>query len=304
MKKYFLAASMLVAAALLSSCEYLEDYLPDGNDPGKNAVTYTAFLSGDQEVPAVQASGAGQASFTLNSAKTEIAYKLVVANTDSILFAHIHLGAKGENGPVVAFLLENQEPPTGLVNGVLAEGVIKAADLTGPLAGKPLADLIEALENGTAYANVHSTVFPAGELRGQIYAGNPRLNFTAQLSGDQEVPALDTKATGQATYSFNAAGTELHFKVNLANIKDVKFSHIHIGPVGVNGPVVANLKMERVDGEVNGKYAEGVITTADLSANLQGGPLSILKQALESGYAYSNVHTDANPAGEIRGQIK
>jgi hypothetical protein len=85
--------------------------------------------------------------------------------------AHIHLGAKGVAGPVVAFLF----PMT--MNGVNGEGfevagTITPVDLVGPLAGQTsLANLVQALRSGGAYANVHTPVHPGGEIRGQIRAG-------------------------------------------------------------------------------------------------------------------------------------
>jgi hypothetical protein len=304
MKKYSILLFLLLATVFLSSCELIEELFPD--DRNKKAVTYTAFLTGNQEVPAVTAQGAGQAIFTLNKEQTELAYKLIVANTDHIKFAHIHAGPIGENGPPVAFLLQSQDPSTGLINGVLSEGVIKAADLIGPLAGKSIKDLAALLDSGNAYANIHTDEFPAGELRGQIgkAISKPVYTFGSKLSGSEEVPPVTTNATGEATYSFNTSVTELTFKVKLANIEDVKFSHIHLAPKGVNGGVVVTLKADRVDGPVNGEYAEGKITAADLSGNLKGGPLSILKAAMESEYTYTNVHSDEYPAGEVRGQIK
>jgi hypothetical protein len=229
-----------------------------------------------------------------------------VANTEKIKFAHIHLAPKGENGPVVAPLLEEQKPSTGLVNGVLAEGIIRQSDLVGPLAGKPLADLVKALENGTAYANIHTDKYPTGELRGQVRKPSalPLDDFTALLTGSQEVPPVSTPATGVGVFHFNDQGTEANFRVDITKIENVLFSHIHLAPVGVNGGVVVGLRMDKVEGRVDGKYAEGTITAANLTGNLKGGPLSILKEAMEAGYTYVNVHTVVNPAGEIRGQIR
>jgi hypothetical protein len=51
---------------------------------------------------------------------------------------------------------------------VLATGTITAADLVGPLAGQPLSALVDAMEAGETYVNVHTSQFPAGEIRGQI----------------------------------------------------------------------------------------------------------------------------------------
>lgn len=130
--------------------------------------TFHAHATGDQEVPAATTLAQGQANFKLSDDGTALSYKLNVANLDGIRFAHIHLGAAGSNGPVVAFLLQPQSPTTGRVNGTLAEGVITAADLVGPLAGRPLSDLLAALESGNAYVNVHTDTYPGGEIRGQI----------------------------------------------------------------------------------------------------------------------------------------
>ncbi len=63
-------------------------------------------------------------------------------------------------------------PPPQLVpgrfNGVYAHGTVSAANLVGPLAGQPLSALITAMQAGSTYVNVHTSQFPAGEIRGQI----------------------------------------------------------------------------------------------------------------------------------------
>ena len=66
----------------------------------------------------------------------------------------------------------SSSPPAKLIlgksNGVLAEGTITSANLTGPLAGKTIKDLINVMRSGNAYVNVHTKQNPAGEIRGQI----------------------------------------------------------------------------------------------------------------------------------------
>lgn len=125
-------------------------------------------------------------------------------------------------------------------------------------------------------------------------------NFRAHLSGGEEVPAVDTRATGQAIFKFN--NDELQFKLIVANIHDVFAAHIHCGEFGVNGPVGVTL----FGGEtvsVNGILNQGTILAPDEGNACGWEDLEDVIVAIESGGAYVNVHTDANPGGEIRGQV-
>jgi hypothetical protein len=141
---------------------------------------FVAHLSGAEEVPARDTNAAGQAKFQLSEDGTELDYRLIVANIENVVAAHIHVGAVGVNGPVVAFLFGDVPPGGGRVDGVLATGTITADDLgVGPLAGQPLSDLVDAMRAGNTYVNAHTNDgvdpvntgpgdFPGGEIRGQI----------------------------------------------------------------------------------------------------------------------------------------
>jgi hypothetical protein len=130
-------------------------------------------------------------------------------------------------------------------------------------------------------------------------------NFTAHCNGDQEVGPVDTNAQGQATFHLSADGSELSYKLIVANIEDVFASHIHMAPVGVNGGVVAFLYGGGlIPGRTNGVLSEGTITDADLLGALNGMTVSDLVDAIEAGNTYVNVHTISTPSGEIRGQIQ
>ena len=100
-------------------------------------------------------------------------------NVASPVAAHIHIAPEGVNGPVVAFLYGPAAPGGGKTSGVIATGTITAANLVGPLAGQPLSALIDAIDSGDAYVNVHTNDgvapvtnepgdIPGGEIRGQI----------------------------------------------------------------------------------------------------------------------------------------
>ncbi len=128
--------------------------------------------------------------------------------------------------------------------------------------------------------------------------------FVANLSGAEAVPSRVTLAQGQALFQLSPDGTELSFELTVANIEDVVASHIHLAPAGSNGPVVATLFGGAPSGPFNGTLAQGTITAAQLSGLLAGSSLDVLIAEINAGNTYVNVHTLANPGGEIRGQIR
>jgi hypothetical protein len=130
--------------------------------------------------------------------------------------------------------------------------------------------------------------------------------FTATLNGASEVPPVTTTAAGTAT--FEAAGetpTQISFNVQVTNLTGVTAAHIHNGPAGQNGPVVAFLCGGGGTPACGATaLASGTITAGSLQA---GGNISSMGQLLgtmRTGGIYVNVHTMANPGGEIRGQLQ
>jgi CHRD domain len=145
----------------------------------ENSKNFVAVLSGADEVPSRDTSARGVAIFQVNEDQTEVSFRLIVANIENVVAAHIHLGPEGEIGPVVAFLAGPFDPAGGRVSGPLAVGTITAADLLGPLAGMTISDLVAAIVAGDIYTNVHTNDgvdptdegpgdFPSGEIRGQL----------------------------------------------------------------------------------------------------------------------------------------
>lgn len=146
----------------------------------------------------------------------------------------------------------------------------------------------------------------------------PAATFVAApLTGTDEVPANDSKARGSATFNVSSDGTQITYRLTVANIQNVISAHIHLAAVGVNGPVVVSLfgPADPGGGASNGVLATGTITAASLSGPLEGQPLSALVSAMEAGNTYVNVHTNDGvdpagtgpgdlPAGEIRAQIR
>lgn len=139
--------------------------------------------------------------------------------------------------------------------------------------------------------------------------GNGR-NFRTHLSGDNEVPSVETNAQGQAKFQLDETGDELGYKLIVANIENVSMAHIHNAPAGENGGVVVWLYPEggpppqQIEGRFDGVLAESTITAGDLVGPLADGSLDDLVSIIREGNAYVNVHTTQHPAGEVRGQIR
>ena len=130
------------------------------------------------------------------------------------------------------------------------------------------------------------------------------------------MPARDTLGRGFASFKLSPDGTELEYRLIVSNIENVVASHIHVGPAGVNGPVVAFLFGPAApgDGRLQGVIGQGTITAANLMGPLAGQPLRALVEEFEAGNTSVTVHpndgvppTDTGagdfPGGEIRGQI-
>jgi CHRD domain len=129
---------------------------------------FTAKMTGKDEVPPHDTKATGTAEFTLTADGKTMSYKVNVMNIDKVTMAHIHQGKVGENGPPVVWLFNSSSNPTGPMNGKLSEGKITSNDLVGPLKGKQISDLVKLINDGNAYANVHTQQNPKGEIRGQI----------------------------------------------------------------------------------------------------------------------------------------
>jgi CHRD domain len=128
--------------------------------------------------------------------------------------------------------------------------------------------------------------------------------FTAKLTGKEEVPPKDTKASGTSEFNLSSDGNKMTYVVNVKDIDKVTQAHIHSGKKGENGPVVVWLfNTTKPTGPMSGMLSQGNFTSTDLVGPLKGKQMSDLVKLINDGQAYVNVHTEANPMGEIRGQL-
>jgi hypothetical protein len=142
--------------------------------------------------------------------------------------------------------------------------------------------------------------------------------YSASLTGDAEIPKVNTQASGEARFESNAqaaalgdsaaaasSGSDMSYEINVQNIAEVTAAHIHMGKSDENGPIVVTLfKPETPTGEINGELVIGTLSAQDLEGILEGKQISELVDLFDRGEAYVNVHTVKNPNGEIRGAIQ
>lgn len=137
-----------------------------GGGSGRN---FHADLSGDQEVPPIVTDTSGKANFHADRGETEIRFRLSVKNGDGVLGAagaHIHCAPAGQNGPVVAFLAA--AVPGGLDGKVDIRATLTDANIVNAACGATVAELLDSMQAGNTYVNVHSSDHPGGVVRGQI----------------------------------------------------------------------------------------------------------------------------------------
>lgn len=132
-----------------------------------------------EEVPAVSSVASGLFRARINDAAGTITYELSYQGLQGdVRQSHIHFGQRSVNGGISVFLCQtatNPDPtggaPTCGASPATITGILTAANIIGPtgqgIAATEFAELIRAIRAGVAYVNVHTSLFPGGEIRGQ-----------------------------------------------------------------------------------------------------------------------------------------
>ena len=150
-----------------------------GNGTHDVPVTLHEQLSGYEETPlAISTTGTGRFRAHINEARQQITYTLSYSGLEgTVTQAHIHFGARAQTGGISVFLCTNLgNGPAGTQACPAApasvSGTITPADVIGPtaqgIAAGEFAELLRAIRAGAAYVNVHSTLYPVGEIRAQF----------------------------------------------------------------------------------------------------------------------------------------
>ena len=209
---------------------------------------FGANLVGRQEVPPVDTDARAAARFELND-DGELEYRLwATGPIMGATMAHIHLGARAQNGPVVAFLFGPTDGDNFERGDLIAEGTITDADVIQRPPGFTggVAELAERIRQGRAYANLHTLAFPGGEVRGQIFITDRRpvshysdpefswkyevapagvgfiksRNLGSQYKGDLVVGAARPTLEGGHLFRFNLTGNRRKIAVDDPRLQD------------------------------------------------------------------------------------
>jgi len=235
----------------------------------KNMVQLDVAASGLEEVPLSDSKATAQATFTINLATGALQGSLTAVGTTPTA-AHIHDAFAGTNGSVLVPL--DQDPVDPAIFTVPGGSTLDATD-------------VDRLLAGALYVNVHSVAAPGGEIRGQILPDGFLLRFT-DLVGASTVPQVDSLAIGRAAVTLDQVSGDVVVQVQVVGLDDATAAHVHQAYAGAAGAVLVPLEKDSLD---DGHwFAEG--------ATLNASGLD----AFASGQLYVNVHSPANPGGEIR----
>ena len=132
-----------------------------------------------------------------------------------------------------------------------------------------------------------------------VYAQN---KFRAKLDANSEIPPVDSKASGHAT--FKIKNDSIKSKVNVTGITDISGAQIFAGKIGQNtDPIVDLLKTGEKTESSGGVAITGNFTASDLEGSMKGKDLSELQSAMAANGTFVNIMTTAHPDGEVAGHI-
>lgn len=152
--------------------------------PGKARFVKSDVMTGYQESVqppgSISTTGTGEFTAEIDDQRETITYELTYSGLEggTVTQAHIHFGARGTTGGVSTFLCGGGTKPAPCPPAGTVTGVITPADIQGPTAQgiEPgsFEELVRAMRSGVTYVNVHTTRWPAGEIRGQVHDHNER----------------------------------------------------------------------------------------------------------------------------------
>jgi hypothetical protein len=184
------------------------------------AQIFVVAANGARQIPTVQSSYTGHASFVMSPDQANLTYHVV---TDAVpTDVRLHRGIGAVNGPVAY----------PLTVGQTSDGVVQLA------ASDPM-----DLQAGRFYLNIVTANNPAGELRGQLLVPGETL-FIGALEGANEVPPVSSQASGGAQFVLGADRVTMHYEAVVTGVLPTA-AEIDIAPLGQNGPTMYQLTLNQ-----------------------------------------------------------
>lgn len=252
--------------------------------------TFKAYLSGRSEAPPTVSTARGEITAVLNGSTLEVSgeFSDLKGQFDVNIAggSHIHLGLAGQNGAI-------QLPLVAVPDGDLKGGDFWAHLNTFTLT----AEQLDALLARKLYVNVHTTLYPGGEIRGQLLPDTDD-QYNVNFFGCNELPTVVSNGQGALVLevhedtlivSGSFSGLTGDFAANVAG-----GAHLHNGIAGQNGGITIGL-----NATINPDLKSGVFEAANNKFTLT----STQRDALEARTLYANIHSTTNPSGELRGQV-
>lgn len=170
-----LAAAAVLTVGLIGSVSANDDR----NDDDSDRRDVKASLGGFAEVPSISTTGKGSLRLRIDPGASTITYEFTYEGLQggAVTGAHLHLGQVGVAGGVIANLCGGTEAACPATAAGVLSGTIAASEILGPaaqgIAAGPteFAEVLRAIRAGAVYANVHTTTYPSGEIRGQLKGG-------------------------------------------------------------------------------------------------------------------------------------
>lgn len=249
--------------------------------------TYTAVLSGNNEVLPVMTVASGNIEATL------IGTQLTVTGSFQNLSspytevggsgsgAHIHLAYAGSNGAIHHNLTPNLDDDSlgGTFNSGSNQIQLTASEVT-------------ALQNRQLYVNIHTGAHKSGELRGQLLPESGG-SYLARLNGDNMNPPVASNGHAQVIAELN--GSQLTLSGSFNNLTTgYSGAKLHMG-----GRDYSSTGFYNLNADFTGNKMNGVFQADSNSVTLTQAQLDSLQQ----GKLYIDIHTSSNPGGELRGQL-
>ena len=275
-----------------------QSFVVDSNDPGNRYFSYASMVIPSNDFCISNGNPKAHPLFDENG--NFIAQSFFVAGSE-VLDAGTEVN---DENPTNTAFFGQAAPNTGVDENGLIGDVGDRPELNGFLprgSGGILDDsrFSEADFTLPGYSFVKFTFSAAPAITEQLF-------IRSFLSGRNEVPAIQTRAFGFLRANLVDNGETINLAAATLRLRNVTAAHLHLAAQGENGPVVVDLLAngDLINRARRIKLLRAEITKDALTGPLAGQPLDVLSAEIQAGNVYINIHTEQNPAGELRGQLK